>query len=304
MIEQIHQEAPRLFRLTLDDERRSTHRLRIGPTTSMRMGTPSIVSGYSASVVGSVEVDFHTIAVTDPGDADAHDGRLTFEDDLGPVLGARASSSPVVFMITLRMMRADFLCILATSPSPIETQKSCYSKSPGLSPPCLRYSDGDRETQGEATGLRSGLSISTSASLWLLLKRYDPHEPCHVTDTFPRRLGRGLVETNDQALTRSVNDVRYVNTRVAEPTSGIPTLPPLHAFDDLYRITVDEYERLADAGVLKDRKVELINGWLVRKMTTKPPHVVAGRRGPRSDRQPAAERLVAPRGETGSDTGF
>ena len=32
---------------------------------------------------------------------------------------------------------------------------------------------------------------------------------------------------------------------------------------------------MADAGVLKDRRVELINGWLVRKMTTKPPHVVA-----------------------------
>jgi Uma2 family endonuclease len=45
--------------------------------------------------------------------------------------------------------------------------------------------------------------------------------------------------------------------------------------DDLYRITVDEYERMADAGVLTDRRVELINGWLVRKMTTKPPHVVA-----------------------------
>ncbi len=40
-------------------------------------------------------------------------------------------------------------------------------------------------------------------------------------------------------------------------------------------MSVDEYERLADAGFLKDRRVELINGWLVRKMTTKPPHVVA-----------------------------
>ena len=45
--------------------------------------------------------------------------------------------------------------------------------------------------------------------------------------------------------------------------------------DHLYRMGVDEYERLADAGCLKDRRVELINGWLVRKMTTKPPHVVA-----------------------------
>ena len=59
------------------------------------------------------------------------------------------------------------------------------------------------------------------------------------------------------------------------PLSGTPALPWIHAFGDLYRITVDEYERLADAGVLQDRRVELINGWLVRKMTTKPPHVVA-----------------------------
>jgi Uma2 family endonuclease len=45
--------------------------------------------------------------------------------------------------------------------------------------------------------------------------------------------------------------------------------------DHLYQMSVDEYERLADAEFLKDRRVELINGWLVRKMTTKPPHVVA-----------------------------
>jgi len=47
------------------------------------------------------------------------------------------------------------------------------------------------------------------------------------------------------------------------------------AFDDLYRMTLDEYEELADKGLLNDRNVELINGWLVRKMTAKPPHVVA-----------------------------
>jgi Uma2 family endonuclease len=56
----------------------------------------------------------------------------------------------------------------------------------------------------------------------------------------------------------------------AAALSGAP-----HGFDDLYRMSVDEYERLADANLLKDRRVELINGWLVRKMTTKPPHVVA-----------------------------
>jgi len=42
---------------------------------------------------------------------------------------------------------------------------------------------------------------------------------------------------------------------------------------DLYRIDVDEYETLAATGALKDPRVELVNGYLVRKMTKKPPHV-------------------------------
>jgi Uma2 family endonuclease len=45
--------------------------------------------------------------------------------------------------------------------------------------------------------------------------------------------------------------------------------------EDLYRMTVEEYEQLAESGVLKDRRVELINGLLVKKMTIKPPHVIA-----------------------------
>jgi len=40
-------------------------------------------------------------------------------------------------------------------------------------------------------------------------------------------------------------------------------------------MTVDEYERLAEADVLAERRVELIGGYLVRKMTTKPPHAWA-----------------------------
>jgi Uma2 family endonuclease len=56
-------------------------------------------------------------------------------------------------------------------------------------------------------------------------------------------------------------------------TAMIPAAPD--DLDRLYRMTVEEYEGLADAGILRDRRVELINGWLVKKMTTKPPHVVA-----------------------------
>jgi Uma2 family endonuclease len=44
---------------------------------------------------------------------------------------------------------------------------------------------------------------------------------------------------------------------------------------ELYRMTLDEYERLAAAGILTDPRVELIDGYLVRKMTKNPPHVIA-----------------------------
>jgi Uma2 family endonuclease len=47
---------------------------------------------------------------------------------------------------------------------------------------------------------------------------------------------------------------------------------------DLYRMTVDQYEQMADLGVLDDPRIELIDGLLVRKMTKKPPHVLATER--------------------------
>jgi Uma2 family endonuclease len=56
---------------------------------------------------------------------------------------------------------------------------------------------------------------------------------------------------------------------VTEPISAFPR-PGL----DLYRMTVDEYERLAEAAILVDPRVELIDGYLVRKMTKQPPHVI------------------------------
>ena len=51
--------------------------------------------------------------------------------------------------------------------------------------------------------------------------------------------------------------------------------PSSLAAPDVYRMTVDEYEHLATAGVLDDPRVELIDGLLVRKMTQKPPHTWA-----------------------------
>jgi Uma2 family endonuclease len=47
------------------------------------------------------------------------------------------------------------------------------------------------------------------------------------------------------------------------------------AAPEVYRLTVDEYERVAAAGALDDPRVELIDGLLVRKMTQKPPHAWA-----------------------------
>lgn len=43
----------------------------------------------------------------------------------------------------------------------------------------------------------------------------------------------------------------------------------------VYRMTVSEYERLTAAGVLDDPRVELIDGYLVKKMGKNPPHIWA-----------------------------
>jgi Uma2 family endonuclease len=45
------------------------------------------------------------------------------------------------------------------------------------------------------------------------------------------------------------------------------------AAPEVYRLSVDEYDRMAAAGVLDDDRVELIDGLLVRKLAQKPPHV-------------------------------
>jgi Uma2 family endonuclease len=44
----------------------------------------------------------------------------------------------------------------------------------------------------------------------------------------------------------------------------------------IYRLTVAQYHAMAKAGILgEDEPVELLEGWLVRKMTKYPPHSVA-----------------------------
>jgi Uma2 family endonuclease len=44
----------------------------------------------------------------------------------------------------------------------------------------------------------------------------------------------------------------------------------------IYRLTVEQYEAMIETGILTERDpVELLEGWLVVKMTKNPPHIVA-----------------------------
>src|SRR5215468_147372 len=61
------------------------------------------------------------------------------------------------------------------------------------------------------------------------------------------------------------------------PPSLTPNAPLLSR---LYRLTVRQYDQMIQDGVLGKRdRVELIEGLLVVKMSKKPPHVVAGKKG-------------------------
>ena len=55
-------------------------------------------------------------------------------------------------------------------------------------------------------------------------------------------------------------------TTIPLPLFGVPPLP-------VRRFSVAEYHKLIDAGILtEDNPVELLEGWIVPKMTRKPPH--------------------------------
>ncbi len=52
-----------------------------------------------------------------------------------------------------------------------------------------------------------------------------------------------------------------------------PTSPPIVTFEPVWRFTVEQYHQMIDCGVLaEDAPVELLSGYLVRKMTKNPPH--------------------------------
>lgn len=55
-------------------------------------------------------------------------------------------------------------------------------------------------------------------------------------------------------------------------TEGLPPIPTL----PVRRFTVEEYHRLIETGILQEGDpYELLNGWIVPKMTRNPPHDVA-----------------------------
>jgi Uma2 family endonuclease len=59
-------------------------------------------------------------------------------------------------------------------------------------------------------------------------------------------------------------------------TAPAPAAPQDWVPAPLYRMTVEQYEAMGSAGILTERdKVHLINGYLVAKLTHKPPHAVA-----------------------------
>ena len=72
----------------------------------------------------------------------------------------------------------------------------------------------------------------------------------------------------------------------SEPAHAVSEL--IDATEVLYRLTVREYEQIA--GFLDDDRVELIDGYMVKKMVKNPPHVIACRRAD------AAIARIAPSG--------
>src|SRR5436190_15644434 len=73
-----------------------------------------------------------------------------------------------------------------------------------------------------------------------------------------------------------------IPTPTPEGDADIPDVP-------IYRLSVEQYHAMARAGILdEDAPAELLEGWLVQKMTKYPAHRVATHRVRR-----ALERLVA-----------
>ncbi len=62
-------------------------------------------------------------------------------------------------------------------------------------------------------------------------------------------------------------------TSAIAPDPAVATAVVPFSAAELYRLNVDEYERLVSLAVLDDSRIELIDGFLVKKMGKNPPHV-------------------------------
>ena len=56
-------------------------------------------------------------------------------------------------------------------------------------------------------------------------------------------------------------------------TMTVPVPPPILTM--IYRLTVDEYDRMVESGALDRAPIELLDGLLVKKMPRNPQHVFA-----------------------------
>jgi len=81
----------------------------------------------------------------------------------------------------------------------------------------------------------------------------------------------------------------YDGSMATVPRISLPPVPSDAIPDEpIYRLSVEQYHAMARAGILEeDAPVELLEGWLVQKMTKYPPHRAVARRARR-----ALERLV------------
>lgn len=67
--------------------------------------------------------------------------------------------------------------------------------------------------------------------------------------------------------------VAALATKTATP--AVPVTPPV-PLERIYLLSAEQYDRMAEVGILgPDTHTELIEGWIVRKMTLNPPHVQA-----------------------------
>lgn len=58
--------------------------------------------------------------------------------------------------------------------------------------------------------------------------------------------------------------------------TSIPTTRPAEPPEPIYRLTVEQYHEMANAGILtSDDRVELLEGYLVARMTVHPPHATS-----------------------------